>query len=233
VTSRTKLTVVAALATMLAALSLSATFRTTAWFWPAVAGVTVASAGCALGRRLELPRPLVPFVGLIGLIVLITWLFADDAILGLIPGPGAIRSLNEIAVEAGRAMARYSSPAPTTTGLLLVTTAGVGFVALVVDTLAVTYRSAALAGVPLLALYAVPVTIVRPGVPWLLFVLGAVGWLASGCPAGAVRSDVARPGSASTQCRTHRGGRWGLRPCRASRSASWGVGSGQRPSAWP
>jgi len=178
VTSRTKLTVVAALATMLAALSLSATFRTTAWFWPAVAGVTVASAGCALGRRLELPRPLVPFVGLIGLIVLITWLFADDAILGLIPGPGAIRSLNEIAVEAGRAMARYSSPAPTTTGLLLVTTAGVGFVALVVDTLAVTYRSAALAGVPLLALYAVPVTIVRPGVPWLLFVLGAVGWLA-------------------------------------------------------
>ena len=71
-TSRTKLTIVAAIATMLAALSLSATFRTSAWFWPALAGVTVASAGCALGRRLDLPRPLVPFVGLLGLIVLLT-----------------------------------------------------------------------------------------------------------------------------------------------------------------
>ncbi len=177
-TSRSRLTVAAALASLLAALSLSATFRTGTWFWPAVAAVAVTSAGCALGRRLELPRPVVPLVGLVGLIVLVTWLFADDAILGLLPGPGAIASLHELAVEAGRAMTRYTSPAPTTTGLLLVSTAGVGFIALVVDTVAVTYRSAALAGVPLLALYAVPVTIVKSGVPWPLFVIGAIGWLA-------------------------------------------------------
>lgn len=177
-TSRTRMTVVSAIATLLAALSLSATFRSNAWFWPGVAAIAVAAAGCALGRRLDLPRPVIPLVGLLGLIVLITWLFADDAILGLIPGPGAIRSLNELAQEATRAMARYSSPAPTTAGLLLFSTAGVGLIAVAVDTIAVTCRSAALAGLPLLALYAVPVTIVRGGVPWVLFVLGSLGWLA-------------------------------------------------------
>ena len=55
---------------------------------------------------------------------------------------------------------------------------GVGVVAVIVDTLAVGYRSAALAGAPLLILYAVPLTVVRGGVPIILFLFAAVGWLA-------------------------------------------------------
>ena len=45
--------------------------------------------------------------------------------------------------------------------------AAVGLVAVVVDTIAVTCRSPALAGLPLLALYAVPVSVVADGVAWL------------------------------------------------------------------
>ena len=41
-----------------------------------------------------------------------------------------------------------------------------------------TYRAAALAGLPLLALYGVPVAVVRDGVPWIYFALGALGWMA-------------------------------------------------------
>jgi transglutaminase-like putative cysteine protease len=67
---------------------------------------------------------------------------------------------------------------PVEPGLVLLTAAGAGLAALAVDTLAVTYRSAALAGLPLLALYAVPVAVVRDGVPGLLFVLAGLGWLA-------------------------------------------------------
>ena len=55
--------------------------------------------------------------------------------------------------------------------------AGVGLVALAVDTLAVTMRRAALAGLPLLALYTVPTTVAPDGVSWVAFALGGIGYL--------------------------------------------------------
>jgi len=178
-TARVRLTVVAALATLLASLSLGAVFRDGAWFWQVVAAVAVASTGCALGRRMGLPKLLVPVVGLVLLGLLITWLYARDvAVLGFLPGPAALRALDQLAQTGLDGTRRYAAPAPTDPSLVLLAAAGVGLVAVVVDTLAVTYRSAALAGVPLLVLYAVPVTVVASGVPWLLFTVGALGWLA-------------------------------------------------------
>ncbi len=177
--ARPRLTFVAALATLLAALSLSSTFDEGNWFWPVVAAIGAGAVGCALGRRIGLPRPVVPLLGLAAVIVTVTWLNARDvAVFGFFPGPGALRVLDDLAQTGFLGMRKYATPAPTDPGLVLIAAAGAGLVAVVVDTLAVTYRSAAMAGVPLLLLYAVPLTVVRGGVPVLLFVAAAVGWLA-------------------------------------------------------
>jgi transglutaminase-like putative cysteine protease len=66
---------------------------------------------------------------------------------------------------------------PIHRGLLLLAVLGVGFIAILVDFLAVSLRRASLAGLPLLTLYAVPVAIDRDGVRVSTFILGAAGYL--------------------------------------------------------
>ena len=177
--ARLKLTSVAALATVLAAMSLGPVFAGGLWFWPTAVAVVTAAAGSALGRRFGLLRPAVPLAGLLVLGLYLTWLYARDvAVWRLFPGPAAWDRFAEL-VRAGTTVVNgYAPPVPTQSGVVLLTAAGVGLVALAVDTLAVTYRNAALAGLPLFALYAVPVAVVRHGVPWVLFAVAALGWLA-------------------------------------------------------
>ncbi len=176
---RIKLTAVAALATVLASLSLGPLFIGGLWFWPSAFAVVAAAAGCALGRRAGLLRPAVPLAGLLALGLFLTWVYARDvAVWWVLPGPAAWDRFAELARAGSTIVNGYAAPVPTRTGVVLLTAAGVGAAALAVDTLAVTYRNAALAGLPLFALYAVPVAVVSHGVPWVLFLLAALGWLA-------------------------------------------------------
>ncbi|MGZ6804405.1 MAG: DUF3488 domain-containing protein, partial [Nocardioidaceae bacterium] len=66
---------------------------------------------------------------------------------------------------------------PTSDGLVLLSAAGVGAVAVAVDLLAVVLERAAVAGLPLLLLFVVPSSVVPGGLGDLPFVLGALGWL--------------------------------------------------------
>jgi transglutaminase-like putative cysteine protease len=178
-TARLRLTAVAAMATLLGALALSAVFNDGAWVGPVVLSILVSAGCCALGRRVGVPRPIVPLVGIAGLTLLVTRLYGrTDAVWGFLPGPGAIKDLNQVLVVAIKDVQRFASPAPTEQALLLLAVLGVGGAAIAVDTLAVTCRSAALAGAPLLALYAVPASLSRGGVSWVLFAASAIGWLA-------------------------------------------------------
>jgi transglutaminase-like putative cysteine protease len=177
--AKLKLTALSAVATLLASASLSAVYDDGGWFGQTFVAVVVAAACCALGRRIGLPRLVVPLLGLLGVAFLLTWVYAkDDAVFGFFPGPGAVRSLNSTALLATRAAAHTVAPVAVNDGFVLLTAAGVAAVALLVDTLAVGFGSAAMSGIPLLALYAVPVTVSRTGVPWPLFAVGALGWLA-------------------------------------------------------
>ena len=68
-------------------------------------------------------------------------------------------------------------PVPVAGGIAPLLVGGGLLCFVVVDLLACTFRRAALAGLPLLAIYAVPFSVVDGGLPWWGFVLGAAGFL--------------------------------------------------------
>jgi hypothetical protein len=179
VSSQLRLTAYSALATLLAALCLTGVFTNSAWFGPVLAVVLMVSLACAGARAANLPALLVPLAGLLALLLTLVALYARSrAFLGFIPDADAITHLRQLVETGRRDINRFAAPVADLDGIVLITAAGVGFVALVVDTLAVTMSRAALTGLPLLALYAVPAAIVPDGVNWVAFALGAAGYLA-------------------------------------------------------
>ena len=96
----------------------------------------------------------------------------------LIPTGATFAHFND---AAGRGRRRRSAtaaaPVPDLPGLLLLTTAGIGLMAILVDLAAVGLRRPALAGLPMLAIYSVPVAVLPTSVPVLPFVFAAAGYL--------------------------------------------------------
>jgi transglutaminase-like putative cysteine protease len=133
----------------------------------------------AVTRRIPLARPLTVAVQALVTLVMLTLIFArDQAFLGLIPGPGAILHFGELLQQGGDDIARYAIPAPlASAGIKLMVFGGVLIVGLVVDTLAVTFRSAAPAGLPLLALYSVAAGLSEGHGDWFWFLVAAIGYL--------------------------------------------------------
>jgi transglutaminase-like putative cysteine protease len=133
----------------------------------------------AVTRRIPLARPLTVAVQALVTLVMLTLIFArDQAFLGLIPGPGAILHFGELLQQGGDDIARYAIPAPlASAGIKLMVFGGVLIVGLVVDTLAVTFRSAAPAGLPLLALYSVAAGLSEGHGDWFWFLIAAIGYL--------------------------------------------------------
>jgi transglutaminase-like putative cysteine protease len=171
-------TVLAAAATALASTSLLGVFRGTGWVWPVVAVIAAAGVGGALGRRWTPTRATAAVVsGLLGVVTVTWWAARDVALLGLLPGPGALRVLTALGDQGIASARRYYAPAPADPGLVLLAMLGVGLVAVLVDTVAVSYRSAAVAGLPLLALYAVPAVMAHGREPVVLFLGAAAGWI--------------------------------------------------------
>ena len=120
-----------------------------------------------------------PLTGLLALVLASTWLFVRDvAVLGIIPGPAAVLAFNDLLLEAGDTIRQNAPPAPTTEGLVVLVAVSIGLLALVVDTIAVTWRSAATAGLPLLAVYIAPAAILDEAMPLVYFLLAAIGFLA-------------------------------------------------------
>src|SRR4051812_14694748 len=174
-----KLTLLGLLATILTALGLHPTLQGWWWLGASILCSVAAVAGCTLARVVGMPRPVVPMVGFLALVLAVTQPSSrDTAILGVFPGPGAVHQYLHLMDKAFHYINISVPPAPNKASLVALVAGGVGLVALLVDTCAVTYRAAALAGLPLLALYGVPVAVVRDGVPWIYFALGALGWMA-------------------------------------------------------
>ncbi len=168
----------AALATVLTLWSMSPVVDGRGWWSKSLLMVLlVAGVGAAM-RWMRAPSVLIAPAQLAAGLVGITASFAGaDAVLGLLPGPDAVRALARVVADGGDTIQRYQAPVPINDGLSLLIASGVLAVAVLVDLVAVTLRSPAAAGLPLLALYCVPSAVVPDGLSWRYFVAGALGWL--------------------------------------------------------
>ncbi|WP_035850205.1 transglutaminase family protein [Kitasatospora azatica] len=179
-TTRARLTVYAALATALAMMGLSPLLRPSGWILPACLQITVVALVGAGLRRLSIARPLVPPTQLVVVLYLLIFGSVRTSLsFGLLPGPQALRDFGQLLNGALDDIHNYAIPAPATASLRLVLVGSVALVAIVVDALAVTYRRAALAGLPLLALYSVGTGLAGSdnGALWLWFLLAGAGYL--------------------------------------------------------
>ncbi|QES50543.1 transglutaminase [Streptomyces venezuelae] len=172
---RTRLTLFALLATLLTALSLAPLVASQAWMLQACWLLAVQSGVGALCRRVPLPRSLTVAAQLLVSLLLLVLLFAGEGRSG---GAGAqlFTGIGTLYQEGLADVGEYAIPAPQTDGIRLLLVSGVLLIGLLVDLLAVTFRTAAAAGLPLLALYSVAAGL-SGGNGWLLFVLAGTGYL--------------------------------------------------------
>lgn len=175
---RARLAVCAAAATLMAACALLPLVEQPTWLLQAVLLVAVQSIVGATARRVPLARPLTVAAQALVSLMLLSLVFArQQSVAGLIPGPEAFRHFADLLRQGSDDVSRYAIPAPLTDGIELMLIGGVLLIGLLVDTLAVTFRSAAPAGLPLLALYSVAAGLSDGAGDWVWFLLAAAGYL--------------------------------------------------------
>jgi transglutaminase-like putative cysteine protease len=169
-----RVAVTAAVASMLAALTLCPLVSGVTWlFVAAITVITVMVTGI-VARQLLRWWPAIATVQALVLLLTLLVLFARSRIL---EGPGAIGVLGDL-LSAGMQVTRdQAPPVDATQGIVLLVAGSTGLVALVVDVLAASLRQPALAGLPLLAVYCVPAALLDGGLPWAYFFVAAAGFL--------------------------------------------------------
>ncbi|MDN3295528.1 DUF3488 and transglutaminase-like domain-containing protein [Streptomyces ficellus] len=175
---RGRLALCAFAATLMAAGALLPLVATPGWMVQAVLLLAVQCGVGAAVRRVSPARPLtVVAQAVVGLVALTVVFARDQAPAGFVPGPEVLQRLGALLTAGAEDVGRYAIPAPATDGIRLMLVGGVLIIGLAVDALAVTFRSAAPAGLPLLALYSVAAGLSGGGASWLWFLLAAAGYL--------------------------------------------------------
>ncbi|KUO22985.1 transglutaminase family protein [Streptomyces dysideae] len=175
---RARMALCAAAATLMAAGALLPLVDRATWFLQAAFLLAVQTGVGMAARRVPLARPLTVAAQTLVALILLTLTFArEHAFVGLIPGPDAFVRFADLLQAGADDVGRYSIPAPLSAGIRLMLVGGVLIIGLAVDTLAVTFRSAAPAGLPLLALYSVAAGLSDGGADWLWFLIAAAGYL--------------------------------------------------------
>lgn len=222
-----RLTVTAAVAVVLASVSVYPLVQGAGWFWGGVGAVLVAAAAGAATRLSAVPtavfatalaliaffplftgpsnvwhalgallvaaavasasgRPVLRLSGclvayLAALLLYLNATFAGrQSLAALLPTRASLHHLGSL-VSQGLALRAYAPPVPGSHGAVLLAAGGIGLMAVLTDLLAVRLRSPAIAGLPLLALYSVPImTNSKEGAlgATAVFCLGMTGYLA-------------------------------------------------------
>jgi transglutaminase-like putative cysteine protease len=179
VNPRIRVSICAGIATFLGSLSLLPVFDSFGWMPRVLLIIAVITLTSILVQRVRFLAPIGPLVmAAVGLIALTILYARQVAPWGFFPGPAVLRSLHATMSSGFNDTTELSAPVPVTRGLSLLTTGGIGIVALVVEALATGLRRPAVAGLPLLAIFTVPAAILSHGVGWQPFVFAAIGYLA-------------------------------------------------------
>lgn len=178
VTGRLRLAIHGGIATLAAATALGSVFNGYGWLFPVLGGIAVVVAISELVRISPVPSALGPLLAAAAVTCYITAAYAGASAYGhVIPSTDSFHELATIARQGFHDVHKLGTPVPTHRGLVLLAVVGIAAVALVVDLLAVTMRRAALAGLPLLATFALCTSVAKEGAGWVPFVLGTTGYL--------------------------------------------------------
>ncbi|HTQ93409.1 MAG TPA: DUF3488 and transglutaminase-like domain-containing protein [Streptosporangiaceae bacterium] len=177
-----RMTVATAVACVLTSTVLLPLFLSIQWFVIGAGAVMAVAATGALTRLRTLPVSACLAASLAGLLLYLNLIFeVRHSLLLVIPTPTSLSRLWHLAGTGVHDANRYAPPAPSLPGLLLLAAAGVGITAVLADLIAVRLRSVALAGLPLLVLFTVPVTMNAPHnqvTTIVVFCLSGAGYLA-------------------------------------------------------
>ncbi|MEV0596452.1 DUF3488 and transglutaminase-like domain-containing protein [Nonomuraea cavernae] len=172
-----RLSIAAGVATFSSAILLYPLFEGGAWFWGALGAVFAVLVASLLSGRLSLPAWAAPLASLIALWIYLTASFSSEEAWALVvPTKESVLELARLLATGWTDIQRFAAPVPANEGIALLTTGGVGLIAIIVDLFATRLRRAALAGLPLLALATVPATILTEPISWPAFIVAALGF---------------------------------------------------------
>src|SRR5580700_3983791 len=177
-----RMTLTVAFACALSSTVLYPLFSSSEWFYVGLGAIITVAASGTLSRLRTLPVVVCLAISVAGLLLYLNLVFeVRHSWLLVIPTPGSLSRLWDLAGTGVTDASRYASPAPELPGLVLLAAGGIGITAILTDLIAVRLRSAALAGLPLLVLFTVPITMnaQHEGLGTaVVFCLGTVGYLA-------------------------------------------------------
>lgn len=169
---------VAALACIAVALPLGTLLREDDWLPPAVAMVVLVALTGAVLRTIDLPASLVS-VGqlLLGVAGVVGLYLRDTLTFGVLPTLSTLERSGDLLRQAGKVLQTYAAPAPTTEGVSFLVVAVITLTAVSVDSMGVTGRAPASAGIPLAAAFLVSVSNTgRAMEPWFFAAVAGL-WL--------------------------------------------------------
>lgn len=163
----------AAISCICAGTAITGTVAGYGWLSYVVVVVVVIMAAGAAMRALKVPGPAIWLGELFVLLCLAVTLFTNTGVAVVLPGPTALHDLGVVLGQAGNDVQTGVPPVDADQAILCLVLLSMGLVAVAVDTLAVTAKVPAAAGLILLCVYAVPASLDEGMLPWWSFVLGA------------------------------------------------------------
>jgi transglutaminase-like putative cysteine protease len=169
---------IGAIASICAATAVSGVVGGMSWLsYVIVSVVVVVATGTAL-RAVRVPAGVIWLGQAFVLLCLTVTLFTSSGFLVVLPGPTAVHDLGLVFTQAGSEVQNGVPPVAADQPILCLVVMSIGLVGIAVDTLAVTARVPAAAGLILLCVYAVPASLDDGLLPWWSFVLGAAAFTA-------------------------------------------------------
>ena len=169
-----------AIATVVTLIGAMPLLTSPAWYWKLLGLALVICAAGSVTRLRLLPAVAAALTYVAGLLIYLNQLFAGpESVARIVPTRASLRHLWTLAGQ-GIGERIYAPPVPGTHGAVLLAAGGIGLMAIAADLMAVRLRSPAIAGLPLLALFSVPITTsAKQGAAGatITFCLGIAGYL--------------------------------------------------------